>query len=371
MPGGVATQDPALRARFGGAPEYVVRFLRFVSESCANTWRSSGSARSTRWWPDRPAGGPAGGGALKAKGLDFSAILLPPDNALHSPCTACVRRARGRESPRLRDHDARPGRPGPEGAGPDRASDPERAPVRSARRSPARSPPLRGGGTADDTIHLTLLGSAGQSFGRSWPPASRCTCTGRERLPRKGMSGGRIVVTPRRSGLPPAQERDRRKRGALRRHRRRGVLPRDRGGAVRRPQQRRESVVEGVGDHGCEYMTGGVVVVLGPTGNNFAAGMSGGLALRLRRDGAVRHPLQPRHGRRGERLAGGGRKAPPRHDREPLPHTGSQRPPRSSRTGVPPPLFVKIMPVEYRKSLERMRLEEEMNTESVSATEEV
>ena len=132
------------------------------------------------------------------------------------------------------------------------------------------------------------------------------------------------------------------------------------------------AVVEGVGDHGCEYMTGGVVVVLGPTGANFAAGMSGGLAYvydetelfdtRCNLDMVdVESVWQEEDIKRLHAMIES-------HFR----HTGSQRAAQilenwESRL----PLFVKIMPIEYRKSLERMRLEEEPNTDSVSATEEV
>jgi glutamate synthase (NADPH/NADH) large chain len=94
----------------------------------------------------------------------------------------------------------------------------------------------------------------------------------------KGLSGGRLVVFPPEGRSLPEENVDRRQRGALRRDVGRGVRARGRGRALRRAQLGAVAVVEGCGDHGCEYMTGGRVVVLGPTGRNFAAGMSGGIA---------------------------------------------------------------------------------------------
>jgi len=132
------------------------------------------------------------------------------------------------------------------------------------------------------------------------------------------------------------------------------------------------AVVEGVGDHGCEYMTGGVAVVLGPTGRNFAAGMSGGIAYVLdevqlfdtccnldmvdleyvwqEEDRERLHALVKRH-----------------HE-----WTGSVRAAQvldnwQQMVGR----FVKVMPIDYRKSLERIRMREERQTETTPATEEV
>jgi glutamate synthase domain-containing protein 3 len=375
-PVGVATQDPALRARFGGAPEYVVRFLRFVSEELREYMAELGFRTldemvgridllevqpAVEHW--------------KAKGLDFSAILLPPDNALHSPLHRV--RPQEHEVGKALDFEimtlAR--------AALDR-KEPVRIelPIRNVHRSIGAA--LSGeitrrygaAGLPDDTIHLTLLGSAGQSFGAFLAPGVTMHVHGDANdYLGKGMSGGRIVVTPPEgvAFLPHKNVIV----GNV-------VLYGATGGeayfhgtagerfAVRNSGGR--AVVEGVGDHGCEYMTGGVVVVLGPTGNNFAAGMSGGLAYvydetelfdtRCNLDMVdVESVWQEEDVKRLHAMIES-------HFR----HTGSQRAAQilenwESRL----PLFVKIMPVEYRKSLERMRLEEEMNTESVSATEEV
>jgi glutamate synthase domain-containing protein 3 len=132
------------------------------------------------------------------------------------------------------------------------------------------------------------------------------------------------------------------------------------------------AVAEGVGDHGCEYMTGGTVVVLGATGNNFAAGMSGGVAyvydeselfdtrcnldmvdlesVWTENDKAQLRGLIENH----------------------FAHTGSSRAKMILDNWESHyPLFVKVMPIDYKKVLERMRMEEAVDRETVSATEEV
>jgi glutamate synthase domain-containing protein 3 len=132
------------------------------------------------------------------------------------------------------------------------------------------------------------------------------------------------------------------------------------------------AVVEGVGDHGCEYMTGGTVVVLGPTGYNFAAGMSGGVAYvfdeaerfgtRCNLDMVDLESVWTEEDR--SRL----RTLVEAHAR----YTGSPRA-RMILDGWEAhlPLFAKVMPIDYRRALERMRQAEDRDTETVSATEEV
>ncbi len=141
----------------------------------------------------------------------------------------------------------------------------------------------RGAGLPDGTIDITLTGSAGQSFGAFVPRGVTLRLEGDANdYVGKGLSGGRIVVRPDRAATFEASEQ---------------VIAGNtigygatsgqiflRGTAGERFCVRNSgatAVVEGVGDHGCEYMTGGVVVVLGPTGRNFAAGMSGGYAFVL------------------------------------------------------------------------------------------
>jgi glutamate synthase domain-containing protein 3 len=132
------------------------------------------------------------------------------------------------------------------------------------------------------------------------------------------------------------------------------------------------AVVEGIGDHGCEYMTGGVVVVLGTTGYNFAAGMTGGVAYVYNESGAfdTRCNLDTVDlesvwtDEDQDEL----RSLMRTHER----HTGSLQAKRILENWEAClPYFVKVMPIDYRESLERMRLQEDRDLETVSATEEV
>ncbi|MEO5664806.1 MAG: glutamate synthase subunit alpha, partial [Nocardioides sp.] len=141
----------------------------------------------------------------------------------------------------------------------------------------------RGEGLPDGTIDITFIGSAGQSFGAFVPRGVTLRLEGDANdYVGKGLSGGRIVVRPDRSATFDASEQviagNTIAYGATSGQ----IFLRGKAGerfCVRNSGA--TTVVEGVGDHGCEYMTGGVVVVLGQTGRNFAAGMSGGYAFVL------------------------------------------------------------------------------------------
>ncbi len=375
-PVGVATQDPVLRARFGGAPEYVVRFLRFVAEELREYMAELGF---------RTLDEMVGRGDLlevqpavehwKAKGLDFSAMLLPPDNGQNSPLHRV--RPQEHEVGKALDYEIMDlARSALDRKEPVRIELPIRNVHRSIGAALSGEITRRYGaaGLPDDTIHLTLLGSAGQSFGAFLAPGVTMHVHGDANdYLGKGMSGGRIVVVPPDGAtfLPHKNVIV----GNVVLYGATGGEAYFHGTAGERFAIRNsggKAVVEGVGDHGCEYMTGGGVVVLGPTGNNFAAGMSGGLAYvydetelfdtRCNLDMVdVESVWQEEDVKRLHAMI-------ENHFRQ----TGSQRAAQilenwESRL----PLFVKIMPIEYRKSLERMRMEEEMNTESVSATEEV
>jgi glutamate synthase (NADPH/NADH) large chain len=161
-------------------------------------------------------------------------------------------------------------------------------------------------GLPDDTIHVKLTGTAGQSFGAflargvTLELTAKATTTSARacRAAASSSSRARISAATRR-------EHHRRQHRALRRDRGRGLLRRRRRRALRVRNSGATAVVEGVGDHGCEYMTGGTVVVLGMTGRNFAAGMSGGVAYVLDEDGSFEQrcnmaqvALEPVEGRR-------------------------------------------------------------------------
>ena len=192
----------------------------------------------------------------------------------------------------------------------------------------------RGEGLPDGTIDITFTGSAGQSFGAFVPRGVTLRLEGDANdYVGKGLSGGRIVVRPDRSATFDASEQiiagNTIAYGATSGE----VFLRGQAGerfCVRNSGA--TAVVEGVGDHGCEYMTGGVVVVLGPTGRNFAAGMSGGYAFVLDLDEGRVNPRarrpRTRHRRRGHRAQGHRRRGTRRRP-------ARRSPPRCWRTGTP------------------------------------
>jgi glutamate synthase (NADPH/NADH) large chain len=289
-PVGVATQDPVLRKRFKGQPEHVINFFFFVAEEVREFMARLGyrtfdamvgqmqmldKRRVVDHW--------------KARGLDFSRLFHKPETA---PDVATFHRERqdhklARVLDRALIEEARP------------ALDGERPVVIAKTISNvdrATGAMLSGeiakrcghAGLPDGSILVKLRGTAGQSFGAWLAAGVTLDLEGEANdYVGKGLSGGRIVVRP------PANT---------------GVVPERsiivgntvlygaisgecyfRGVAGERFAVRNSgaiAVVEGTGDHGCEYMTGGVVVVIGYTGRNFAAGMSGGVAYVFDEDGS-------------------------------------------------------------------------------------
>ena len=153
-------------------------------------------------------------------------------------------------------------------------------------------------GLPDDTLHVAFRGIAGQSFGAFLARGVTFELQGATNdYVGKGLSGGRIVVYP--DPACPAKPDENIVIGNTVMY---GAIDGEayfRGVAGERFCVRNsgaKAVVEGTGDHGCEYMTGGTVVVLGATGRNFAAGMSGGIAYVYDEDGSFAQALQPRHG---------------------------------------------------------------------------
>jgi glutamate synthase (ferredoxin) len=147
-----------------------------------------------------------------------------------------------------------------------------------------------GEGLPDDTIRVHFTGSAGQSFGAFLPRGVTMTLEGDANdYVGKGLSGGKIIIYPPRHSTFVAEDNILIGNVVLYGATTGEAYFRGIGGerfAVRNSGT--NTVVEGVGDHGCEYMTGGRVVVIGPTGRNFAAGMSGGIAYVLDGDGKFR-----------------------------------------------------------------------------------
>jgi glutamate synthase (NADPH) large chain len=287
-PVGVATQNPELRARFNGKPEFVENFFRFIAEDVRHYlaelgFRSIDEAVGHAEMLDTDPGI----AHWKSRGVDLTPVFAVPADATQRRRTTGqdhgLEQALDRTLIQLAEgalEDAHPVR--------------LELPVRNVNRTVGT---LLGSevtrrygaqGLPDDTIHITLTGSAGQSIGAFLPPGITVDLIGDANdYVGKGLSGGRVTVRPPDDVL---------------------FLPEDnviagntllfgatagevylRGRVGERFAARNSgalTVVEGVGDHACEYMTGGRVVVLGKTGRNMAAGMSGGIAFVLGLDPA-------------------------------------------------------------------------------------
>jgi len=290
-PVGVATQDPKLRARFMGDPAHVVNFMRFVAQEVRELMSELGYrtvdemvGRSERIEMRRAVD------HWKARNLDFSRILYKPTVPKHYGRTCQIPQDHGLD----RTLDATVlldlARPAIEEGKPVRATLPIRNTHRVVGTMTGSEVTRRHGaaGLPDDTIHFHFRGSAGQSFGAFAPRGMTLVLEGDANdYCGKGLSGGRIVVFPPREAAFVPEENIIIGNVAFYGATGGEAYVRGLGGerfCVRNSGV--DAVVEGVGDHGCEYMTGGRVVVLGPTGRNFAAGMSGGVAYVLDRDGA-------------------------------------------------------------------------------------
>ncbi len=290
-PVGIATQDPELRKRFAGDPAHVVNFMQFVAREVREHMALLGfrTVEEMVGRVDRIEMRPAIE-HWKARNLDFSRILHVP----------AVPRNRARTCQLRQDHrldeslDATRLIPicGPalESGTPVRAVLPIRNTNRVVGTMLGSEVTRRRGarGLPDDTIHLRFHGSAGQSFGAFVPRGITLVLEGDANdYLGKGLSGGRIVVLPPAESTFAAEENVIAGNVAFY-----GATSGEayvRGIAGERFCVRNSgvhAVVEGIGDHGCEYMTGGRVVVLGPTGRNFGAGMSGGIAYVLDDDGS-------------------------------------------------------------------------------------
>ena len=297
-PAGVATQDPRLREKYAGKPEHVVNFMTFIATEVRELMAQLGFrsveemiGHVERLEPKRALA------HWKAKGLDFSNILYSPD----------VDDRIGRFCQIKQDH------------GLDKSLDLttlldlcqpaiERGekviaelPVRNINRVVGTitgseiTRKYGAKGLPEDTIRITFKGSAGQSFGAFLPPGMTFHLEGDANdYVGKGLSGGKIVIYPPAAPTVAAEDNIIVGNVALYGATRGDIFIRGRAGerfAVRNSGV--NTVVEGVGDHACEYMTGGRVVVLGTTGRNFAAGMSGGIAYVLDEAGTFAKQVNP------------------------------------------------------------------------------
>jgi glutamate synthase (ferredoxin) len=282
-PAGVATQDPRLRERFAGKPEHVVNFMRFVATQMREIMAELGFrtinemiGRVDRLEPT------AAIDHWKAQGFDFSNILYQPDSGPEVGRFQTIEQDHGLDKSLDVTTLLDLCRPAIERGERIEAS----LPIRNVNRvvgTITGSEITRKWGSAglpDDTIRIRFNGSAGQSFGAFMPRGMSFTLVGDANdYVGKGLSGGRIVVHPSPAATFKAEENMIVGNVALYGATAGEAFIRGQAGerfAVRNSGV--DAVVEAVGDHGCEYMTGGRIVILGPTGRNFGAGMSGGVA---------------------------------------------------------------------------------------------
>ncbi len=293
-PVGVATQDPELRKRFTGQPEHLINYFFFIAEDVRRLMARLGFrtinemvGQSDRLEMRRAID------HWKAQGLDFSRLLHKPAVGAEIAIHNCEQQEHGIE--RALDHELI------RQAAPALAS---RQPVRidiAVRNHNRTFGTLLSGrvaeryghaGLPDNTIHIKASGTAGQSLGAWLARGVTVELAGEGNdYVGKGLSGGRIVIyPPANSAIGKAEDNIIVGNTVLY-----GAISGEcffRGVAGERFCVRNSgatAVVEGVGDHGCEYMTGGIAVVLGMTGRNFAAGMSGGIAYVFDPDGTFKN----------------------------------------------------------------------------------
>ena len=373
---GIATQEPDLRKRFAGKPEYITRYMMYVAEECRQIMAQLGFKTMEEMIGRVDMLQMADAiDHYKAKGLDFSAIFhqpeVPAGTALHKT-TVQENKLKDNldwqliEMAKATFEESKPSVIETEIKNTDRtvgATLSNRLVLKFGEK-----------GLAEDTIKVTLKGSAGQSFGAFLAPGITLDLIGDSNdYLGKGLSGGKIIVkTPEGSTFIPHENiivGNTLLYGATNGEVFINGVAGERfcvrnSGAV--------AVVEGVGDHGCEYMTGGTVVVLGQTGCNFAAGMSGGIAYVL-----DEHQLFDTlcnldmvelesvwHDEDINLLKG----LVTKHYEA----TGSSRAKMVLDNWLDMiGKFVKVIPIDYRKALERLRAEEQRNTDTTPATEEV
>ncbi len=279
---GIATQDPALRKQFQGQPEHVINFFFFLAEQVRQHMADLGFRTMDEMIGrvDRIVQRPDVD-HWKARGIDLSAILYEP--ALPSRIARRRMMAQDHDLESSLDHALiKQAQPALESRIPVEITTPIRNIHRSVGAMLSGEVARRYGsrGLPDDTIQVRLDGSAGQSFGAFLSKGVTLTLEGDANdYVGKGLSGGRIVVYPPRNSGFSAEQSVLIGNVALYGATSGEVFFSGIAGerfAVRNSGA--TAVVEGVGDHGCEYMTNGVVLVLGSCGRNFAAGMSGGIA---------------------------------------------------------------------------------------------
>ncbi len=353
---GIATHDPVLRAKFAGQPEHVVNYFFFIAEEVRELMAQLGFrtfaemiGRSDKIRPQKAID------HWKAKGLDLSSILhrpeVGPDVATH-----CVEKQNHGLEGALDWKLVELCRPAIEQQKKVKLD----LPIRNVNRtvgtilSSVIAKRYRLEGLPPETIHIKFTGSAGQSFGAFLARGVTLELEGESNdYLGKGLCGGRIIAYPPKGSTFVPEETILIGNTSLY-----GATQGEcffYGTAGERFAVRNSgahAVIEGTGDHGCEYMTGGVVVVLGQTGRNFAAGMSGGVAFVLNEEGKFEQrcnvgmvELEPVTDRADIKIL---RDLITRH----FTYTGSRKAERVLASwDTLLPKFVKIMPVDYKRVL--------------------
>ncbi|HIM43284.1 MAG TPA: glutamate synthase large subunit, partial [Rhodospirillales bacterium] len=392
-PTGVATQDKELRKRFIGEPEHVINFFTFVAEEVREIMAELGFRTFNEMIGrmDRLDTRPAID-HWKAKGLDFSRIFAKPDVGPEVAIFNCEKQKHGLE--KALDNDLiEKARPALENQTPVRIEIPVRNINRTVGAMLSGQIARRYGhqGLPNDTIHVSMKGNAGQSFG-AW---LACGVTfelegDANDYVGKGLSGGRLVIYPPKESPFKPDENIIIGNTVLY-----GAIAGQcyfRGVAGERFAVRNSgaiAVIEGVGDHGCEYMTGGCVVVLGGIGRNFAAGMSGGIAYVLDEEGdfEIRCNLamveieeiakevgdydadQDMAEVMADMTSGDERRLRFLIERH-MKFTGSTRAEEIlNNWQAMLPKFVKVMPIDYRRALAEMKAQEEQSHVTLAAGE--
>ena len=355
-PVGVATQDPVLRKKFTGQPEHVVNYFFFIAEEMRALMSKLGfrtvaemigrvdklkAHKAVDHW--------------KAKGLDLSPLLHAP-NVGPEVATHCVTKQDHGLADILDNTLVERCRPAIERG--EKVS--VEIPIRNINRTAGTvlssyiAKTYGVNGLPDDTIAIKLTGSAGQSFGAFLSKGITLTLEGESNdYLGKGLSGGKIIVVPPKEATFVPEETILIGNTALYGATSGECYCYGTAGerfAVRNSGVR--AVIEGTGDHGCEYMTGGVVVVLGRTGRNFAAGMSGGVAYILNEKNEFEQrcnmgmvELEKVRGTADQSLL---RTLIESH----LKYTGSRKAKQVlDNWKAMVPKFVKIMPIDYKRVL--------------------
>ena len=398
-PVGVATQDPELRKRFRGEPEHLMNFMRFVAREVRELmaqlgFRSFDEMVGRVDMLDRSAAVRH----FKAKGLDYSRILARPEGFGSVPlrCRAPLHGV-GTVPRDFSDHpDAKliegartlldgGGRVSGEGLqAPSPASDAAAVRLsleirnhhRTVGASLSAEVTRRFGaeGLPEDSITVDVKGSAGQSFGAFLAPGITLRLEGEANdYFGKGLSGGKLIVyPPEGSSFIPHKNII---TGNVNLFGATGGEAYIYGMAGERFAVRNSgaiAVVESVGDHGCEYMTGGAVIVLGRTGVNFAAGMSGGVAYVLDENQLFDTRCNLEMVDVEQVIAEEDEEFLMRYIRRHCELTGSRHAAElleEWREYLP--YFVKVIPIDYKRALERIRREQVSESEHVELTEEV